>query len=46
MNHTIRPWRALLAVMLSAFSATALPGPITDRVDTRLGTTTLWTPDD
>lgn len=46
MNHTIRPWRPLLAVMLSAFSATALPGPITDRVDTRLGTTTLWTPDD
>lgn len=33
-----------LFIFLSIFSASA--GSITDRVDTRLGTTTLWTPED
>ena len=38
--------RILVISFLSCLMLPALAGCITDRVDTRLGTTTLWTPED
>lgn len=38
--------RILVISFLSCLILPALAGSISDRVDTRLGTTTLWTPED